>query len=476
MCRLVALVLLGSFAHLQTPLTARADKPAPVAGDLVITDVTVIDVVAGKARPAQTVVIAGDRIAAIGPAATTRAACGAKVISGTGKYLIPGLWDMHVHLADEAMPGLFLRFGVTGVRHMYSLFSGFPDRAKADPSRGDAPAGPRVLAAATHLLDGNASPFPTNVKKVDTADKARLAVQELQKQKNDFLKVHAALPPEAYFAALKEAKRLNFPVAGHVPYGITAAEASAAGQFTIEHLDGVAVSCSALEPRCRALLREFATAAKPDPHTPWRVELEALGNPDKNKPARVFKMFVDNNTWHVPTLIEAQCKVRLGDKEALDPEIRKLLPGPVLFFWGRKFDDKGGVTVLGRTYTKQDLGGRQQLLEGELKLVGAMHRAGVKLMAGTDTPAPLIVPGLSLHEELELLVRAGLSPAEALRTATTNPADCLKLAARFGTVEVGKCADLVLLAKDPLADIRNTRTIEVVIVGGRPVPRSEPKK
>ena len=477
------------------PPVASANTPAAVACDLAITNVTVIDVIAGKAKPAQTVVIKGDRIAAVGPSATTRAADGAKVIDGTGKYLIPGLWDMHAHLADPAMPGLFLRYGITGVRHMFSPLKDYPERDKHDPAKGDSPTGPRIVAT-VESLDGPGSPFPNNAIRLETADAARAAVQRLKKTGSEFIKVHSFVPRDAYFAAVKEAKEQKLAVVGHVPVSITAAEASAAGQLTIEHLDGVPVLCAGkCEQRCFTDLREWAALVakpkpkkdepepkskkdEPDPHLPWRTELMALEDFDAKKAAALFKTFTDNGTWHVPTLVEARGKARLADPNAIAPEVKDLLPGSVKLFWTFLPDGKGGGKLLltGRVYTKDDLDGRARLIAEEIKLVGAMHKARVRLLAGTDTPNPLVVPGLSLHEELELFVKAGLTPAEALRTATANPAECLKLTDRFGTVEAGKCADLVLLAKDPLTDVRNTRTIDAVIIGGRVVPRPEPRK
>ena len=451
---------------------------APVSatpGDLAIADVTVIDVVGGVARLGQTVVIDGDRIAAIGPAGTTLVPAGAAVIDGKGKFLIPGLWDMHAHIADPAMPAMFMRYGITGVRHMFSLMPGVTD-LRPPAAKDGTPAGPRVVAAA-QMLDGSGTaftfPFGTNVIKADTPEAARAGVRKLSERGNDFVKVHSALPRGAYFAAVAEAKAVGLPVAGHVPYMVTAAEASDAGQLTIEHLDGVAASCSTLESRCLARLRDFAMAAQPDQHTPWRVECEALETFDSKKADALFVKFVANGTWHVPTLVQARGEAQLGDPNALDPAVEKQLPGAARAFWKRDFKDGGVTLVLARRrYTRQDLLDREALFEGELKLVGRMHAAGVRLLAGTDTPCPLVVPGLSLHEELEILVRAGLTPADALRAATVNPAQCLGLTDRCGSVEVGKRADLVLLARNPLADIRNTRSIDAVLVGGYQVPRS----
>jgi hypothetical protein len=442
---------------------------------LAITDVTVIDVAAGSARPGQTVVIQNDRIIAVGPVAETRVPPGAAMIYASGKFLIPGLWDMHAHIADPAMPELFLRYGVTGVRHMFSLVPGVTDVKPPPPYRDAHPTGPRIVGA-TQILDGGNTafgfPFNINVVKADTPEAARAGVRKIRAGGNDFVKVYSALPRAAYFAAVEEAKLVGLPVVGHVPYTVTAAEASDAGQRTIEHLDGVAASCSTLEERCLGRLRDFATTARPDPHTPWRVECEALETLDQKKADALFAKFVANWTWHVPTLVEARGKALLGRPDALDPEVERHLPDLLKIFWKREFKESGVTLVrVGRTYSRQDLLDRQALLMGELELVKRMHRAKVRILAGTDTPNPLVVPGLALHEELELFVSAGFSPAEALRAATADSAECLGLTDQYGTIEVGKRADLVLLTADPLADIRNTRMIETVLLGGHPVPR-----
>jgi imidazolonepropionase-like amidohydrolase len=280
--------------------------------------------------------------------------------------------------------------------------------------------------------------------------------------------VYSTLPAKAYFAAVKEAKELGLPVAGHLPYDVAAAQASDAGQHTIEHLEGVAAMCSPLEKRCVAKLQNFAAGKAADPHTPWKVELEALETFDPKLAFVLLHKFVENGTWHVPTLTQARGLARLDDPKAVDPKMEEKLPPLVRFLWKRAIE-KDGVRLPNnkRWYSWDDLKGRRALLEAEIKLVGRMHAAGVPLLAGTDTPSPLVVPGESLHDELDLFVKAGLPTAEALRTATLNPAKCLKLEQDTGAIEVGRCADLVLLGGDPLVDIRNARRVEAVWVSGR---------
>jgi imidazolonepropionase-like amidohydrolase len=460
---------------------ARAGDPAatpPGEYRVAITDVTVIDVAAGTARPGTTVVVRGDRIAAVGPSAATPVPPGAAVVDGRGRYLIPGLCDMHAHLVHPALLDLYLRHGVTGVRHLFGVNPAYHPPRRVRPS---GPVVPRVVAAC-QVLDGPDSgfgfPAGLNVFKVQTPASARDAVRRLEDQGNDFVKVYARLPREAYLAAVDEAKGLGLPVVGHLPYGVTAAEASDAGQLTIEHLDGVALDCSARGDRLTALLRAATrpgTKVAPTGGVRWELYAQAYETYDPDRAAALFAKFVANGTWHVPTLAQTRALTRLGDRNALPEHVRRQLPPLVAHYWEwESVGDGVRLTNLGLTLTRADLDNARKNFAGDLKLVGHMHRAGVPLLAGTDAPFPLVAPGLSLHEELALLVEAGLSTAEALRTATLNPARCLGREKDLGTVDAGKLADLVLLSGDPLADVRNTRTVAGVWVGGRPAVAADP--
>lgn len=447
--------------------------PRLVDADLIISNVTVIDVVAGRAAPDRAVAVKGDRIVAVLPTAVAVAPADARVIDGTGKYIIPGLWDMHAHLADPSFPAWFLRYGVTGLRHM---FGANPFYQYARPTAPTEPH-PRVLVA-QHLLDGPDTVFTwpanRNVVTALSAKAARAAVREIKDKRNDFLKVYSALPREAYFAALEESRAVGLAVAGHVPRSLTVAEASDAGQHTIEHLDGVALQCSTLEDRHHTRLRGGNGFGKGfDAATGWRVYLEAHETFDPDRADRLFKKFVANGTWHVPTLTQTRQMARLADPDAIPASVERELPVFLATLWKRQITPSG-VSVafpLSIRLDRTGLAERERLFRGDQALVGRMHRAGVGLLAGTDATAPLVVPGLALHDELALLVEAGLTPTEALRTATINPARCLKMEGQVGCIEAGLFADLVVLAKNPLEDITNTRSIEVVIAGGRVVPR-----
>lgn len=465
----VLLVVVALLLSLSAGAPHAGPRPAEVAGDLALTGVTVIDVDRGVRLSNRTVVVKGDRIVAVGPTAAIHPVASV-VLDGTGKFVIPGLWDAHAHVLLSELSPLFLRYGVTGIRHMFSLMGGVDVRA-SDPANGGT--GPRVIAA-THLLDGRQTGFPRflqqNVVIAAAPDDARPAVREIQRRTNDFLKVYLALTKETYFAATAEAKALGLPFGGHIPFAVSVADASDAGQLTVEHLDGVAVACSKL--RGRYLTQREDCLKAPDPGARQsEVACSAMQDQDSEHAKELFAKFVKNGTWHLPNLVQTRAVSRLADPNAVDPAVEKQLPDLLKPLWTRTPLPDGGVRTFLKTFTAAELKTRGEQFEGEMKLTGQMHRAGVKLLAGTDTPYPLVMPGLALHEELELLVGAGLTPTEALRTATINPAKCFGREKDLGSVAVGKLADLVLLTADPTRDIRHTRGIAAVICAGRIVHR-----
>lgn len=380
--------------------------------ELAIVDVAVVDVAAGRVLEGQTVIVRGNVITQVGRVPVPP---GAQQIDGRGKYLIPGLWDMHVHLqaAGEESLSLFLANGVVGVRDMGSdddFVIPLRDRIASG-----AVTGPTVRTSGA-MLDDAPPEWPFRLRTTNAKDAVARNV--------DFIKVHSRLPRDAYFAVIEEAKRRNLPVAGHVPEKVTMAEASKAGQRSIEHLGEYKLlfECG---PSCESL---FAT-------------------------------FRENRTWHTPTLAALRT-FSLSEKD-IEAELRasgqlEHVTPTLLAFWQKSME----LTPPPPEPVRQQLAG---LFERAVPLVGEMHKTGVPLLAGCDA----LVPGYCLHDELAWLVRAGLTPVEALRTATLNPAIYFGEDHQRGTIEPGKRADLVLLGADPTTDIANTRTIEAVIVGGK---------
>jgi hypothetical protein len=422
-------------------------KRDPQSESLVISHVTVIDVTDGQAKPDMTVVITGDRISEIGEASKISAPSGAQAVNAAGKFLIPGLWDMHVHWYIRDQFTLFTANGITGVREMF----GNSDllRWRQEIARGSL-VGPRMYVASP-IIDGPEPIWPNSISVRNEAE-GRKAVIRVKEWGADFVKVYSLLPRDAYFGIADEARRQGLTFVGHVPFAVSPSEASDAGQKSIEHLTGILIECSDKEDELRS---EIVKAHSPAVRA--RVVGTALETYNKKKAADLFQHFVKNGTWQCPTLTVLRSNASLGDPGFRNDWRLKYIARQIRERWGRRLAsrDEGNTAAAKRVFQK------------ELEIVGAMQRAGVPMLAGTDTLNPFCFPGFSLHEELALLVVAGLSPSEALRSATLNPAKFFALDQTLGTIEQGKIADLVLLDANPLTDIRNTQKINAVISNGR---------
>ncbi len=419
--------------------------PGAWAQAILFEHATIIDATGAPPVADISVAVADGRISAIGKA--LKPAPGARVIDATGKFLIPGLWDMHVHLDPEGKAlGVLAANGITGVREMYT---GIPIATLR--AWGARPENPRIVIPG--FLDGplmRVSEATPDAYAVETAAQARLAVGLLSARGADFLKVYNSLPREAYFAIAQESKRLGIPFAGHVPETVSPAEASEAGQRSQEHLINILLACSTREKE----LREMRINTMLDPALSGVDRMRQLGFPDPQdlfdtyddaKCAALFKTFVTNATWHTPTLALLQSFVADKSRARQMAYMQDLSP--------EQFE--AWITRIAA------------LLARYKKLVGDMHRAGVEFLAGTDSgPNTPALPGTSLHDELELLVESGFTPMEALQAATRNPARYLGRLADMGTLEIGKVADLVMLDANPLDDIRNTRKIRLVVLRG----------
>ncbi len=425
---------------------------------LVVAHVTVIDPADGAVRKDMSVAIEGDRIVYAGPASTIRVPPAAQVIDGSGKFLIPGLWDMHIHtFFGDWVPGgrevtlpLFIANGVTGVRDMGSDLDPIL-KVRTDIAAGRQ-LGPRMVISGP-MLDGEKTPFPAVIV-VKTPDGGRGAVRKLQAAGVDFIKIQSLVPRDAYFAIAEEAKKQKIVFAGHVPDQIRASEASNAGQKSFEHLIGIFEGSSTAE--------EAFLEGKKGP-------ARFLETYDPKKEAALIALLARNQTWQCPTLLWelGGWLVDVFDVSQY-AEIRYAADSWRQKTWPRF---KADMT---KSYITDPLDVRKQFVEHELGIIARLKTAGVPFLAGTDTPAGVgIVPGWSLHRELERFVAAGFTPLEALQTATINPAKYLDRTKDFGKVEKGKIADLVLLDANPLDDIANTRKITAVVANGKYLPRAD---
>ena len=429
------------------------NSPAPVS--IVITHVTVINPGTSSVQANQTVVIAGDYIISVSNSTNVKIS-NARLIDATGQYLIPGLWDMHVHSAfGDWFPGgrdiilpLFIANGVTGVRDMGGDTLVLLEWRK-EISSGQI-IGPRMIISGP-MLDGylpnGKLRFPSSVA-ITTPASAVAAVDSLKKQGVDFIKVQSVISHDAYLAAAAEAHKQGLPIVGHVPDKVRIKEVVDAGQKSIEHLMGIFEGCSTEEGK-------FIKGE-------GNLKL-LLTTQDSERCNALTRLLAQNQTWQVPTLAWQRGGTFLDQRDLKHQPLDKYVPAYWRDVTWRRFTDEMMPDLV-----RDPLPLRQEYFSRNLQMVGALHRAGVPFMAGTDTaPGVYIIPGFSLHDELANFVEAGFTTMESLQTATSNPAKFLGRESSFGSVAPGKIADLVLLTVNPLENIRNTQKISAVIANGR---------
>jgi len=442
----VRMLLLG-LALFTCIVPARAqERPA---SETSIRHVTVINVATGAELKDQTVKIQGDRITAIAATQEVDATLRGGV-DANGGYLIPGLWDMHVHVHDANELPLYIANGVTGIR----IMSGERDTAALRADLARQTVSPEIYLASA-IVDGSPPVWPGSIVVKNAAD-ARRTVSEIKAGGADFIKVYSRIPRDAYFALADEAKQQHIAFEGHVPDAVSVQEASAAGQRSMEHLLGFAVACSSQQDGLTAKLGRTEMF-----RDRLAIEAEAYRTLDQAKCRALFDHLRSNDTWQVPTLSVLRLWGRLDDS--------KFLSDPRQVYIDRRSRDRWQERIQPqlRRWSYAEFQLARGIFTMDEHVVGAMFRAGVPMMAGTDAMNPYCFPGFGLHDELGLMVEAGLTPLAALQSATSKPAQFLGRTAESGTVEVGKVANLVLLRADPLADIHNTTQIQAVWFRGK---------
>jgi imidazolonepropionase-like amidohydrolase len=426
------------------PRSAASQADAIVA----ITHVNVVDGNSDTPRRDQTVIVRGNRIASIGPFRTLSIPPEARIIRGRGKYLIPGLWDMHVHTVTpggrEALP-LYVVNGVTGVRDMASAWVEL--RAWRQEIAAGALVGPRIVASGPYIEGGDV-PIPHLL--VRNADEASAAVDSLVRLGVDFVKLHAQLTREVYFAAARAARERRIPFTGRAAQH-QRFRASDSGQHSLEHLLQIPIACTSAESLSLA---------------PRFREQRVLGQCTSQPLDTLFRRFVENETRVVPTLVAAFEIAQWPKRELPGDAFAGHLPGALRAFVRQIFPMPDSIPA------DADRNGNA-LFAKRVALVGAMHRAGVRLMPGTDAPLRNSPPGFGLHAELELFAQAGMTPLQALRAATLEPAQYFGMADSSGAIAAGMLADLVLLDANPLASVTSLRRVNAVIANGRVFERQE---
>ena len=399
-----------------------------LAETLIINNVTVIDATGAAPQPGISVQIIDGVIKSIDPIKDVNIPPGSAVIDASGMFLVPGFWDMHVHAHYEFFLPLFIANGVTGVREMWGIDIHHKWRKRIGEKGFISPR----FYIASSVIDGDPPRLP-GFTVVKNAEQARKEVNGFYALGSDFIKVYDSLSRGAYYAIVDECKELGITFVGHVPRSITPDEAIRAGQKSIEHLFH-------FEPYVR--------------------------NNNKN-PEDLYQLFKDNDTWSCPTIVVHRNYAYRKDRKELDKDRLVYFPKNLLDWWSYESDP--GV----RNFSKRQWENYQRFYKNLRKHVTGMNKAGVRILAGTDTNNPYCFPGFSLHDELALLVESGLTPMQALQASTRNAAEFMGKLDIMGTVEEGKVADLVLLRANPLDDISNTTKIEAVIFDGHLYDRKD---
>jgi hypothetical protein len=435
-----------ALVSLLSSLAAAQDHPS---SEISIRHVTVINVVTGAELRDQTVRIQGNRIASVVPTQEAGNSLPDSV-DGHGAFLIPGLWDMHVHVHDKDELPLYIANGVTGIR----IMSGEKDETALRAELSEEIPSPEIYLASA-IVDGNPPVWPGSIVVKKPAD-ARRAVDEIKSSSADFIKVYNRIPRDAYFAIADEARQQHIPFEGHVPDEITAQEASNAGQRSIEHLTGIALACSSQQ---ESLMGDFVRAQIY--RMRLMIESQAYHSLDQRKCAALFAEFRSNDTWQVPTLTVLRLWGNLDNSKYLSDPRQEYIDKRFRERWEQR------TRFQSTHWTYELFQMARDLFTMDERIAGAMFRAGVPMMAGTDAMNPYCFPGFSLHDELAMLVDSGVTPLAALQMATINPAKFMGKTADLGTIEAGKIANLVLLEADPLADIHNTTKIQGVWLEGK---------
>ena len=443
---------------------------------IVIKNVSVVDVINGRISTGMKITINGERIAKIEKTGINDAAeSSAFVVDASGKFLIPGLWDMHVHIDDQNdwMFPLFLANGVMGVRDMGSSIKQIPIWKQMQRTGATIP----QIVAAGPIVTGPVTDEDPRLVRISTRAEGAKAVADLKKQGADLIKVYDYLSREAYLGIIKRARQLKIPVEGHLPYSVNAAEAARLGQKSIEHNGGahggMMLDVSTREAELKKELREKLAETPIDvPKTfVWATSIErqkVLNDTfDAGKARKLAEVLMKENTWICPTIISYSRTNMPIDERILTDERLKYVPKDIRAYAPATLDDF-------KKQSAETSAVRVATFNRHIELYKIFHQNKVKFLAGTDSyPSPVVFPGFSLHDELAEFVAAGFTPLEALQTATINPAVFLGRTNDYGTIGVGKRADVILLDANPLENIQNTKRISAVITGGRYLDRRQ---
>lgn len=438
-----------------------AQQPPPTA----FVDVTVVPMDRELLLPHQTVLVQAGRIAAIGPVREIKISRDVQQVNGRGKYLLPGLADMHVHFTfppevaqeetaiQDRFALLLVVHGITTVRNMWGSPSVLALRQRIQTG---AVIGPSIYTTG-NINDGQRPAMPGS-RSVTTAEQAAEAIAADQKAGYDAVKVYSGLSPVAYTGLILAARQQGLPVYGHVPRAVGLRGVLQARQDSIEHLDGYQYPLQAED----SPFRHKPPANGSEARALWEhIDLRQL--PELVQATR------QAGTWNCPTLIVSQKMATAPDevpRERRRPELR-YVPAALQKAWEPTQDFRLN------SLTRDDFVCLRKRAEVGRQIVKGLHEGGARLLLGTDFANPWVVPGVSLHEELQNFVDAGLSPYEAIKAGTSDAAEFLHQPNEFGRVAIGLRADLVLLDANPLQSVGNIRRRSGLMLRGRWLPEAQ---
>ena len=425
------------------------DAPAVVDGDLAFVGVNVLPMDGERVIENQTVVIDAGRIASIDDTARVAPAEGVEVVEAAGRYLMPGLTEMHGQLPNPRMSDadirnllfLYIANGVTTVRGMQGDPSQFGLRSSIE----------RGLLLGPHLYLASVS---MNGRRVATPEAAARLARGYKADGYDLIETHEGMSLEAFDALAATAAEVGIPFGGHVSDFVGLRHALASGQASIDHLDNYV---EALAPE----------DARPDDERGLRGVGALIDQVDESRIPELVQATVDAGAWVVPTLVlwETAFFHDRGSVEVLRdrPEVR-YMPPETVDRWRQAVDTRLGATDV---ETNRRVAGLRR------RMLAALHDGGANIALGTDSPQIFNVPGFAMHHEMALYVEIGMTPYEVLEIGTRRPAEYFDAAGEFGTVAVGRRADLILLTANPLDDVAHVRSRAGVMIGGRWIPSDE---
>ena len=437
-----------------------------ISGNLVITNVNVIDIEKGEVIKNQTISIENEKINSISPYLDSDKIEAQVILDGKDKYLIPSLWDMHTHyttsIRNNGFFNLFIANGVLGVRDLWgNLESKDSLLAKNEIA-------PQIFMSGA-IIEGSFTQLQDVLQPRSTEEAVRL-VDSLHQKGADFIKVYDNLSEEIYNAISARCKELDFPLAGHVPLSITPEEAALKGHKSMEHLNGIWAASTTKREEIDSIRRSFVENFQqrniPGALNAFTNRLKYYNTYYNKENARQLGDFLSENEIFVtPTLAIFYYDGYKKDHDFKQLEENKYIPEDILKQWDYKQNFPYNI------FTDETWKEFKERYKTTMKITKDLHDSGVTIMAGTDCGGAYVIPGFSLHKELQFLVEAGLTEAEALKAATINPIKYFKLSETQGSILKGQMANLVLLNENPLVDISNTEKIFGVVYKGKYLDR-----